>query len=1219
MEMSMAANGVIIITSPTALLNHGLGKSEIDVSPSSATCAETPSTVHSNSPDSTLKVTVLEDQPSATDKNVETKLTTPIRESVGVSSMIRKFESKKALNMETPPRLQSTSRMGMLLSRMQQEIPSCSGTQTAATNNSQGEDTLVHNAQAGFNSPTKANKKTIVRNEDDEMGYIKPSSLFQESSSSKGGVISKTPESEPGHLTPQKATDSSGIKPSSLFQESSSSKGGVISMTPESEPGHLTPQRGNSSSGNTYTMPYFLPPSSPKALADNNSVSGSSDCPFPYFLPPSSPKALADNNSVSGSSDCPFDCIEDYRNDSFPASCPPTPEVKDKSNEATTKKSSKSYTAVRSSLRLLFGISSGPTSDEILNDLAIGDPLDNSAKKDAELGKLEEKGQDITMASTQSYGSRSIYFDAPSDPTFSGIDKSLSCKTAADRPKRKWCKILFYLAVTVVLIVIVAISSLLLVRGTDGFKIAALEDGSDSSSPGAEGDSSSPAAEGYFFSPGTEGDSSSPAAEGDSLSPGTEGDLELPAAEGDLELPGAEEDSDGGGFFDESDGSGGFNTGAFFELSNQACTNAVPLEGILGMYNDSTKNATWNDNQDICSDAMSVGYGAWYSFQVEESILIEASTCVDTNFDTQITIASGNCNGLQCVTFNDEACGAQSRATWYAEAGTTYYILVHGFREAQGDFVLTMKPAENNDQCDDAKGPITVGSIMSGTTTGASNDDAPMCSDVDRTKPGVWYTLDNEEGWLRAEVINRGFNFQGQVSVYSGTGCSELSCEVGSKSGSVSWKAESAQTYYVFVNGLSDEGGDFDLHVSWDRQQDTCDDAIPFFVSDVGFGSTSQARPNSVQSCGTTGFHTAPGLWFSVPGNGKDLAASTCSEGSELDTQISVFQGGCDALECIAGTGQGLPCDDDGAVTWASEVGKEYIIFISGRGSRVGDFWLTVDDNWLTVDEAEADEEGVVCASPMSLSPSGSLVLGSTTDALVGSARVCGDIGTSKGVWYEVEGTGQMVTVSACDDATTFDARLSLFTGTCDNLDCVAHTSSSCGESDSIQFTSMLGSMFYLFVHGPDETAVGDFALSMEEGQLNDSCDLSLPVDTRTNSYFGSTQDATLGVQINSCEKRASATYGLWYTLVGTGSIVTLSTCSEQNEIDADIAVFTGSCSDLACLISAKDGCDDRNAVMWLTEPDVVYYVQIRGANPSEVGNFVMDVAVKNPNPFFGT
>jgi hypothetical protein len=47
-------------------------------------------------------------------------------------------------------------------------------------------------------------------------------------------------------------------------------------------------------------------------------------------------------------------------------------------------------------------------------------------------------------------------------------------------------------------------------------------------------------------------------------------------------------------------------------------------------------------------------------------------------------------------------------------------------------------------------------------------------------------------------------------------------------------------------------------------------------------------------------------------------------------------------------------------------------------------------------------------------------------------------------------------------------------------------------------------------------------------------------------------------------------------------------------------------------MISARDGCGNQ-VVTWLTEADVVYYVQIRGADSNEVGGFSMDVDVRNP------
>ena len=75
--------------------------------------------------------------------------------------------------------------------------------------------------------------------------------------------------------------------------------------------------------------------------------------------------------------------------------------------------------------------------------------------------------------------------------------------------------------------------------------------------------------------------------------------------------------------------------------------------------------------------------------------------------------------------------------------------------------------------------------------------------------PGVWFTLEDVEGWLRAEAVNRHTGFLPQVSVYSGVGCGILACEGGSATGSLAWKAASGQTYFVLVNGLNTADGDF--------------------------------------------------------------------------------------------------------------------------------------------------------------------------------------------------------------------------------------------------------------------------------------------------------------------------------------------------------------------------------------------------------------------------
>lgn len=83
---------------------------------------------------------------------------------------------------------------------------------------------------------------------------------------------------------------------------------------------------------------------------------------------------------------------------------------------------------------------------------------------------------------------------------------------------------------------------------------------------------------------------------------------------------------------------------------------------------------------------------AWYSVIPSPSTNVTAETCSTvTNFDTVIGIYIGkDCENLQCVTYNDDACGTgQSRIQWTAD-GDIYYIGVAGYDRSFGTFQLTL-------------------------------------------------------------------------------------------------------------------------------------------------------------------------------------------------------------------------------------------------------------------------------------------------------------------------------------------------------------------------------------------------------------------------------------------------------------------------------------------------------------------------------------------------
>lgn len=103
------------------------------------------------------------------------------------------------------------------------------------------------------------------------------------------------------------------------------------------------------------------------------------------------------------------------------------------------------------------------------------------------------------------------------------------------------------------------------------------------------------------------------------------------------------------------------------------------------------------------------------------------------------------------------------------------------------------------------------------------------------------------------------------------------------------------------------------------------------------------------------------GKWYVVTGDGTELTADLCQTPNQPDffyrDRLSVFIGGCNAIECVnASAGDGCPPESGhSSVTWCSEPGVKYWIlvhgddpnFISPPSFAQGPFTLQVDSNGL--------------------------------------------------------------------------------------------------------------------------------------------------------------------------------------------------------------------------------------------------------------------------------
>jgi hypothetical protein len=174
------------------------------------------------------------------------------------------------------------------------------------------------------------------------------------------------------------------------------------------------------------------------------------------------------------------------------------------------------------------------------------------------------------------------------------------------------------------------------------------------------------------------------------------------------------------------------------------------------------------------------------------------------------------------------------------------------------------------------------------------------------------------------------------------------------------------------------DGGVFDYFSSSEYNEcednsppnDVCDDGDNLLAigGSAIIGSIESAVSDGIAPCELES--DGPGLWYHVEGTGKGIVASTCGEETNFDTQISIYSGSCDDLECVASNDDTANegCNfGHSAVTWFGEEGVVYRIRVHGYGSSRGQFELSLGEADLAI-EACNDAKNVYEALSSSIS-----------------------------------------------------------------------------------------------------------------------------------------------------------------------------------------------------------------------------------------------------------
>ena len=141
-------------------------------------------------------------------------------------------------------------------------------------------------------------------------------------------------------------------------------------------------------------------------------------------------------------------------------------------------------------------------------------------------------------------------------------------------------------------------------------------------------------------------------------------------------------------------------------------------------------------------------------------------------------------------------------------------------------------------------------------------------------------------------------------------------------------------------------------NVQGGQPNELCADAIALPVPSLTAGSTVAAVSDVIGGfCGTS--PSTAGVWYRVLGTGNTMTAGFCNDGgtADYDSKINVYCDGCAVQTCVGGNDDFCP-GFLSQVSWCTQAGFQYLVYVSGFGTAEGNFDLAITD------------DGVACPDP---------------------------------------------------------------------------------------------------------------------------------------------------------------------------------------------------------------------------------------------------------------
>jgi hypothetical protein len=554
----------------------------------------------------------------------------------------------------------------------------------------------------------------------------------------------------------------------------------------------------------------------------------------------------------------------------------------------------------------------------------------------------------------------------------------------------------------------------------------------------------------------------------------------------------------------------------------------------------------------------------------------------------------------------------------------TYYIPIASFGPSVGDYVLhvngyTCPPPATNDNCADA---IPIGNVtnLRFTTRYATYDGLGNCM----TSPNIWYVYTATcTGNASASLL--GSTYDTQIAVYDGANCDPidnmLACndnfEGGAQSDAI-FPVVAGQQYLIEVGGSGTSVGDGWLTTSCDLAppNDNCTDVTPTHLDPgtplVFTGTTVGASDD----CPLNGGY--PEVWQAITTDVcMDLTIDYCGTTPVFGNVFGIINSGCPCDGIIYSSAMSQDCPDG---NWslhftALSPGTYYIPILSDeQHGFFGPYTMNVSGVACPL---PPPNDNCADVEPVQLVPGTPL---SFTGNNIGATVDCPNLGGNPEVWEAFTTDECMdVTINYCGTNPAFNTVYITLSDSCPCgyfIYALVYGFAECGDGNaSMTFFTLPAGTYYVPIYSAGGS-LGPYTINIDGVPCppipqNDLCTDAIPISI-PSSTLGTTSGATVD-DAPTCYTLINSP-GVWYSLIGTGNLITATTCAAYTNYDTRLDIYSNTCDQLVCVAGNDDACglpfpnNVNSTVTFCSELGATYYILVQGFE-GDRGNFQLDVS----------